>query len=49
MPEVTVELRVLGSVEVSVGDQPVVIGAGKPRALLAILALTPASRSRPTG
>ena len=40
MPEVTVELRVLGSVEVSVGDQPVVIGAGKPRALLAMLGLS---------
>ena len=33
------ELRVLGPVEARVDDQPVGIGAGKPRALLAMLAL----------
>jgi DNA-binding SARP family transcriptional activator len=34
-----VELRVLGPVEVCVDDRPVAIGAGKPRALLAMLGL----------
>jgi DNA-binding SARP family transcriptional activator len=34
-----VEISVLGPVEVSAGGQPVAIGAGKPRALLAMLAL----------
>ena len=33
------QISVLGPVEVSVGGQPVAIGAGKPRALLALLAL----------
>jgi WD40 repeat protein/DNA-binding SARP family transcriptional activator len=33
------EIRVLGPVEVSAGGRPVAIGAGKPRALLALLAL----------
>ena len=33
------EIRVLGPVEVSAGGRPVAIGAGKPRALLAMLAL----------
>src|SRR3954452_24590931 len=33
------DLRVLGPVEASDGDHPVAIGAGKPRALLAMLAL----------
>ncbi len=33
------ELRVLGPVETRVGDRAVPIGAGKPRALLAMLAL----------
>ena len=33
------QIRVLGPVEVSIGGQPVAIGAGKPRALLALLAL----------
>ena len=33
------EISVLGPVEVSVGGRPVAIGAGKPRALLAMLAL----------
>src|SRR4051812_1513452 len=33
------DLRVLGPVEASVDDRPVAIGAGKPRALLAMLAL----------
>ena len=43
------DLRVLGPVEASVDDQPVAIGAGKPRALLAMLALnegTPVSAER---
>ena len=34
-----VQISVLGPVEVSVGGRPVAIGAGKPRALLALLAL----------
>src|SRR3954447_22932231 len=34
------DLRVLGPVEASDGDQPVAIGAGKPRAVLAMLALS---------
>jgi DNA-binding SARP family transcriptional activator len=34
-----VEISVLGPVEVSAGGRPVAIGAGKPRALLAMLAL----------
>ena len=34
------DLRVLGPVEASDGDHPVAIGAGKPRALLAMLALS---------
>src|SRR5215208_725882 len=34
------DVRVLGPVEAAVDDQPVVIGAGKPRALLAMLALS---------
>jgi hypothetical protein len=34
------DLRVLGTVEASDGDQPVAIGAGKPRAVLAMLALS---------
>jgi WD40 repeat protein/DNA-binding SARP family transcriptional activator len=34
-----VEISVLGPVEVSAGGRPVAIGAGKPRALLALLAL----------
>src|SRR4029078_5244314 len=33
------EIRVLGPVEVSAGGRPVAIGAGKPRALLVMLAL----------
>ena len=33
------EIRVLGPVEVSAGGRPVAIGAGKPRALLAMLAV----------
>ena len=33
------DLRLLGPVEASVDDRPVAIGAGKPRALLAMLAL----------
>ena len=33
------EIRVLGPVEVSAGGRPVAIGAGKPRALLVLLAL----------
>jgi DNA-binding SARP family transcriptional activator len=33
------EISVLGPVEVSAGGRPVAIGAGKPRALLALLAL----------
>ena len=33
------DLRLLGSVEARIDDQPVAIGAGKPRALLAMLAL----------
>src|SRR5215210_6660781 len=37
------DLRVLGPVEASVDDRPVVIGAGKPRALLAMLALSEGS------
>lgn len=35
------EIRVLGSVEVWVGTAPVAVGGGKPRALLAALALDP--------
>jgi DNA-binding SARP family transcriptional activator/tetratricopeptide (TPR) repeat protein len=38
------DLRVLGPVEAVVDDHPVVIGAGKPRALLAMLALSEGSR-----
>jgi WD40 repeat protein/DNA-binding SARP family transcriptional activator len=34
------DLHVLGPVEASVGDEPIAIGAGKPRALLAMLALS---------
>ena len=34
------DLRVLGPVEASDGDQPVAVGAGKPRAVLAMLALS---------
>src|SRR3954452_6305240 len=37
------DLRVLGPVEARDGDQPVAIGAGKPRALLAMLALSEGS------
>ncbi len=33
------DVRLLGPVEVSVEERPVPIGAGKPRALLAMLAL----------
>src|SRR4051812_22355857 len=33
------EIRVLGPVEVSAGGRPVAIGAGKPRALLVMLAV----------
>src|SRR3954449_11494083 len=43
------DLRVLGPVEASVDERPVAIGAGKPRALLALLALsegTPVSAQR---
>src|ERR687887_460753 len=37
------EIRVLGPVEASVGGRPVALGAGKPRALLALLALNAGS------
>src|SRR5919197_1283339 len=37
------EIRVLGPVEASVGGRPVALGAGKPRALLAMLALNAGS------
>ena len=37
------QISVLGPVEVSVGGQPVALGAGKPRALLAMLALNAGS------
>ena len=37
------DLRLLGPVEASVDDHPVAIGAGKPRALLAMLALSEGS------
>jgi hypothetical protein len=37
------DLRVLGPVEAAVDDHPVAIGAGKPRALLAMLALSEGS------
>jgi DNA-binding SARP family transcriptional activator len=40
------DLRVLGPVEAAVDDHAVAIGAGKPRALLAMLALSEGSRSR---
>ena len=39
----TMDLRLLGPVEASVDDHPVAIGAGKPRALLAMLALSEGS------
>ena len=37
------DLRVLGPVEASVDERPIAIGAGKPRALLAMLALNAGS------
>ena len=37
------DLRLLGPVEARDGDQPVAIGAGKPRAVLAMLALSEGS------
>jgi DNA-binding SARP family transcriptional activator/WD40 repeat protein len=38
-----VDIRILGPVEVSAGGKPVLVGAGKPRALLALLALNAGS------
>ena len=37
------DIRVLGPVEASAGGKPVFVGAGKPRALLALLALNAGS------
>ena len=39
----TLDFRVLGPVEASVDEREVAIGAGKPRALLAMLALSEGS------
>src|SRR5215211_4115448 len=37
------DIRILGPVEASAGGKPVLVGAGKPRALLALLALNAGS------
>ena len=43
------DIRVLGPVEASAGGKPVLVGAGKPRALLALLALNAGSTVRRIG